>query len=154
MDGNQRYDAELVQRGAYVAHSYYPEAGYLEVTCTMHPKEYLSRELLDTKGSAFGREGLRRLPNGEIESVPVSYSNRAFIASDAKLIINQIAKKAAIPYPENTTLIVQCTLTMPYMPDEWGDLMNQVRATLPQSSFREIYFYDTIYQYSQALYPQ
>lgn len=154
VDGNQRYDAELVQRGAYVAHNYYPAAGFLEVTCTMHPNEYLNRELLDTKGHSFSLEGMRRLPNGEIESLPVSYTNREFVSSYAKLITNQIAKKAAIAYPENTTLIVQCTLNMPYMPDEWGELMNQVRATLPQSCFREIYIYDTVCHYSQALYPR
>ena len=153
-DGSQTYDAELLQRGAYVAQSYYPEAGFLEVTCTMHPKEYLMRELLDTEGGAFGLEGIRRLKDGTIESVPVGYTNREFIESYAKIVIDQIAKKAMIRYPENTTLIVQCTLNMPYMPDEWGDLMARVRASLPQSCFREIYLYETVCQYSQVLYPQ
>jgi hypothetical protein len=61
VDGNQTYDAELVQRGAYVSKYYYPPNGYLEVTCTMHPKEYLSRELLEKKGGCFGVNGLKRL---------------------------------------------------------------------------------------------
>ena len=154
IDGGQQYDAELLQSGAYVAQGYYPAAGFLEVTCTMHPKEYLLRELLDKKGSAFGLEGIRRLKGGEIESVPVLHRNREFIDSYATLIMSQIAKKVAIPYPENTTLVVQCTLNRLYMPDEWGELMTLIRAALPQSRFREIYLYDTICQYSQSLYPQ
>jgi hypothetical protein len=154
MDGSQQYDAELLQNGAYVAQSYYPEAGFLEVTCTMHPKEYLLRELLDKKGGGFGLEGMRRLKDGEIESLPVLHRNREFVESYAKLVVSQIAKKAAIHYPEDTTLVVQCTLNRLYMPDEWGELMARVRAALPQSGFREIYVYDTVCQYSQVLYPQ
>lgn len=154
VDGNQQYDAELIQRGAYVAQDYYPAAGFLEVTCSMHPNDHLLRELLDTKGSAFGLEGMRRLKKkGEIKSVPVLYRNRNFIESYAGLVRNEVAKKTTKHYPENTTLIVQCTLNRPYMPDEWGDLISLVRAALPPSPFREIYLYDTVCQYSQALYP-
>ena len=151
--GSQQYDAQLLQTGAYVEQSFYAGAGFLEVTCTMHPKEYLLRELLDTRGGAFGVEGIRRIKGGEIESVPVGQTNTEFIESYAALVIGQIAKKATIPYPENTTLIVQCTLNRPYMPDEWGDLMARVRVALPPSAFREIYLYDTVCQYSQVLYP-
>ena len=57
MDGSQPFDAQIEQRGAYVSENHYPSVGHLEVTCAMHPNEYLSRELLDTKGSAFGLEG-------------------------------------------------------------------------------------------------
>ena len=154
IDGSQTYDAELIQRGAYVTQSYFPEAGFLEVTCTMHPNEYLSREILDTKGSAFGLDGIRRLKNGDIESIPVSYSNQEFIDSYAGIVIGQIAKKASKAYPANTTLIVQCTLNLPYMPEEWGELMSRVRVALPKSSFREVYLYDPVCHYSQSLYPR
>jgi hypothetical protein len=154
MDGNQQYDAELLQNGDYVAQSYYPEAGFLEVTCAVHPKEYLLRELLDKKGVAFGSEGARRLEDGEIESIPVLHRSREFVESYAALVIKQIEKKAKIHYPENTTLVVQCTLNRLYMPDEWGELMARVRAALRRSGFREIYVYDTVRQYSQVLYPE
>jgi hypothetical protein len=73
VDGSQQYDAEIIQRGAYVTQNYYPEHAHLEVTCTMHRNEHLSRELLETKGGAFGLEGIRRLKNGEIESLPVDF---------------------------------------------------------------------------------
>lgn len=154
VDGNQKYDAEVLQRGAYVTHAYYPAKGFLEVTCTMHPNEYLSRELLDTKGSVFGLEGIRRLKSREIESVPVGYTNKEFIESYSNLVRAQIAKKAEMPYPADTTLIVQCTLNTVYMPDEWEALISRVRTELPKSVFREIYLYDTVCQYSHTLYPR
>jgi hypothetical protein len=81
---NQQYDAELLQRGAYVNKNYYPEKAFLEVTCSTHPNEYLIRELLDTKGVAGGVNGVRRLNNGEIESLSVGYTNREFVNTDAK----------------------------------------------------------------------
>lgn len=116
----------------------------------MHGNEYLSRELLERKGGAFGLEGIRRLRNGDIESVPVSYKNREFVESYAKLVTDRITAKANKPYPRNTTLIVQCTLNMPYMPDEWADLMASVRPALSGTPFREIYFYDTLDHHSLA----
>lgn len=154
VDGNQQYDAEVQQRGAYVCNNYYQATGYLEVTCVMHPREYMSRELLEKKGSAFGLEGIRRLKSGEIESLPVAYTNKDFIDSYSKLLIEQISKKTMIPYPPNTTLIVQCTLNFPYMKDEWDLLIFQVQASLYETPFREIYLYDTVCQYSHWVYPR
>ena len=151
IDGSQQYDAEVVQHGAYVTEAYYPANAHLEVTCTMHRNEHLNRELLETKGGGFGLEGIRRLKGGEIESLPVGYKNKEFIDSYAKLVLKQIAKKAKITYPAETTLIVQCTLNTVYMADEWDTLISQVRASLPESSFREIYLYDTVNYYSQSL---
>jgi hypothetical protein len=153
-DGNQQYDAEVQQRGAYVGKNYYPATGYLEVTCVMHPKEYLSRELLEKEGSAFGLEGIRRLKGGKIESVPVGYTNKDFVDSYSKLLLKQVSKKTTIPYPPNTTLIIQCTLNFPYMEDEWNLLISQVRTTLSESPFREIYLYDTVCQHSHCVYPR
>ncbi|MGR8999605.1 MAG: hypothetical protein ACU88J_11235 [Gammaproteobacteria bacterium] len=154
LSGNQQYDAEILQRGAYVNHNQYPAKAFLEVTCTMHPKDYLMRELLDTKGGGFGLEGIRRLKGGEIESVPVSYRNQEFVESYAKLLLTGIAKKAKIPYPKETTLIIHCTLNLPYMPDEWESLISRVKGSLPRNSFREIYLYEDLSQYSRTLYPQ
>ena len=154
INGNQQYDAELVQRGAYVSESYYPAASHIEVTCVMHPNEYLSRELLETKGGGFGLEGIRRLKNGEIESIPVSYKNIDFVKTYSKILLERISKKTKIPYPESTTLIIQCTLNMPYMPYEWEALMAIIQEELPQQHFREIYVYDTIGQYSKSFYPK
>jgi hypothetical protein len=153
-DGNQQCDAEIRQRGAYVGHNFYPAKGYLEVTCTMHPKEYLSRELLEKKGGGFGVEGMRRLKGGDIESVPVGYSNMDFVDAYAELLLKQVAKKTRAPFPRNTTLIIQCTLNLlPYSPDEWSLLLSKVRPTLLKTSFREIYLYDTLYNHSDSVFP-
>ncbi len=154
INGSQRYDAEVLQRGAYVNQNYYPESAFLEVTCSMHPNDYLIRELLDTKGLAFGADGVRRLNDGEIESLPVSHSNLEFVEKDAALILNRIADKSAVQYPNNTILIIDCTLSLPYMPDEWEYLMTRVRSGLPRTMFRELYLYDAVGQYSLSVYPR
>lgn len=153
VNGNQTYDAEITQRGAYVSDNYYPSTGHIEVTCTMHLNEYLSRELLETKGGCFGLEGIRRLKNREIESIPVGFTNKEFIAPYSELVLNQIAKKAQMPYPENTILIVQCTMNTMYTHDEWDTFIVQVKEKLPTNSFSEIYLYDNVCQHSQFLYP-
>ena len=154
VDGNQSYDAEIVQRGAYVSENYYTARGHLEVVCVMHPNEYLSRELIEKKGVAFGLEGIRRLKKGEIESVPVIHKGMEFVESYSKLVLKQITKKATISYPENTTLIVQCSLNTMYTPDEWDTLVARVLDALPENSFREIYLYDPVLQYSHSFHPK
>lgn len=154
VDGNQGYDAEIVQRGAYVSVNSYPATAHLEVTCAVHKNEHLIRELLETDGVAFGVEGVRRLKNRKIESIPKGWSGNEHVESYSKLVLEEISKKAKKGYPENTTLIVQCTLNSVYMPDEWNALIARVRETLPETSFREIYFYDSNCQYSHSLYPR
>jgi hypothetical protein len=59
-------------------------------------------------------------------------------------VLEQIAKKAGISYPAETTLIVQCSLNCLYMPDEWNLLVEKVRAGLPDHRFREIFMYDAV----------
>ncbi len=59
-----------------------------------------------------------------------------------------------MPYPENTILIVQCTMNTMYMQDEWDTFITKVNEKLPPSSFSEIYLYDNVCQYSQFLYPR
>ena len=154
IDGDQQYDAELRQRGAYVSKDYYPARAYLEVTCVMHRNEYLVRELLDTKGHAFSLEGIRRLKNRDIESVPVAYSNREVVASYAESIRERLKAKAQKQYPKNTTLIVECTLNLPYSEDEWDDLMGRVSPVLAACPFPEVYFYDTLSQHSLLTHPR
>ncbi|MBL0392765.1 hypothetical protein JJ685_16635 [Ramlibacter monticola] len=154
IDGPQTYDAEIEQRGGHVSENNYPAKAYAEVTSAVHPNEYLSRELLDTAGFAFGLDGLRRLKDGSIESVPVSHTNGDFVAKFADLVLDQVAKKEAKRYPQDTTLIVQCTLNLPYMPDEWADLVVRIRERLPPSQFREIYLYDPVGRYSHTIFPK
>ncbi len=153
VNGSQGFDAELVQRGAYVCENFYPASAFLEVTCSMHPNEYLIRESLETQGFAFGVNGVRRLKNGTIQSNAVGYTNREFIETDATLILKRIAEKSRLTYPENTILIVECTPSMPYFSDEWEDLIGRVSSALPKTQFFEIYIYDTVGQYSRSVSP-
>lgn len=146
-----QFDAEVVQEGAYVEHGHFPVAAFLETTCVMHPNNYLSRELLNTKGVVFGLDGLRRLKTREIESKPVGYTNDEFIQSYSKLVLKQIEKKADIEYPAETTLIVQCSLNTIYMPEEWEALIAEVRSGQAEHQFREIFLYDTTSEYSCSL---
>lgn len=152
--GNQAYDAEVRQRGAYVGQNFYPKTGFLEVTCVMHPNEHLSRHVLEQQVTSFGLEGLFKQKGGRIESVPVVQKNQEFVDSYTLLLLEQVFKKAVISYPENTTLIVQCSLNFPYMPNEWDLLMSRVQARLSETPFSEIYLYSTVGEYSSSIYPR
>jgi hypothetical protein len=122
MAGNQQYDAEIHQVGAYIDKGHFPSHAFLEVTCAMHPNDYLSRELLDKQGFAFSAEGIKRLKDRSIESTPVVHSNQDFVERLAQQILNRISDKAAKPYPVNTSLIVSCSLDTLYTPDDWEHL--------------------------------
>jgi hypothetical protein len=74
-----------------------------------------------------------------------------FIDAYSALVLDQIAKKAAIHYPDQTTLIVQCTLNSLYMPEERDALILKVRAGLPQHSFPEIFMYNAVSEYACSL---
>ncbi len=148
VNGNQQFDAEVHQSGAYVDFGRFPADAHLEVTCVVHPNDYLSRELLDGGGVAFGVEGIRReKKTGDIKSEPFVRTNGDFIDSYCPLVLRQIIKKAAITYPAETTLLVQCSLNTLYTCDEWEALVATVRAGLPNHSFREIFMYDAVSEY-------
>jgi hypothetical protein len=149
VNGSQQFDAQIHQSGGYIEQGRDPADAFLEVTCVMHPNDYLSRELLDNGGVAFGVEGISRVKKTrEILSEPILRTNMDFIDSYCPLVLSQIAKKARIGYPEETTLIVQCSLNTLYMPDEWETLVAKVRTGLPNHSFREIFMYDVVSEYS------
>ena len=135
VDGSQQYDASIIQHGFYVEHGYYSEKAYLEVTCAMHPKEYLGREHLEKEGHSYGYNGLKRKKDGSIESVPVSYRRLSFIDEDSERIQTLIKNKCAKKYPENTTLIVQVSLATVYGANEWTKLIEKVSNCLPKNQF-------------------
>lgn len=153
IDGNQQFDAEFNQAGARVDLGYEPAAGHLEVTCAMHQNDYLARELIEKGKPVFGVEGLRREKGTKkIESEPVVHANNDFIDTFCALVLAQIAKKAGIAYPADTTLVVKCLLNSAYMPAEWGMLMDKVGAGLPEHSFREIFLFDANSDYACSFY--
>ena len=151
-DGDQTYDAELFQTGDFVTPEYYPDKCYLEVTCAMHPNDYLSRELLDTEGYSYGVEGIRRKKDRSIESIPGVLSKQDFIEPHSSIVIERILSKAKKPYPKNTTLIVKCTMNTIYMECEWNEFIINIQNGIESTQFDEIYIYDDVRNYFKRLF--
>jgi hypothetical protein len=152
--GNQPYDAKLIQHGRCVELGHYPQESHIEVTCAVHQNEYLQRELLENEGCAFDVEGLERQKSREIKSVPVFHRGYEFIDSFSEIVQCQIKNKACKGYPDNSILIVQCTLNRGgYCSHEWELLMESIEKVLPAKPFREFFFYDTASCFKTSLYP-
>lgn len=150
-DGSQTYDAELRSTGAYVHHGHYPESTFLEVTCVVHPKDYLAREHLNAGGAVFGLEGLARGKDRTIVSTPIGHIGDDFIKDYAELVLTELAKKTVKPYPDKTTLIMQCCLNRLYARDEWQKLESVLRARMPSHTFSELFLYDPVSEYSTSI---
>lgn len=114
----------------------------------MHQNEYLSRELMNTVGFAFGLEGIKRESDRTISSKAVGYTNLEFIESYSRLIVDRILKKSKIRYPANTSLIIQCSLNTIYSLGEWESLITFVRNSIPSHKFWEIFIYDVVGEHS------
>lgn len=155
VDGNQNYDASVSEKGYYIEQGNYPEHSYLEVTCAMHPNEFLGRELLEKEGFTYGYNGLKRNKDNSIESLPVSYTGLSFVKEDSEYILNSIKKKCRYKntYPDKTTLVVQAFLSTIYSIDEWKKLVEYVQESLPPSLFKEIFIYELTQDYSHSFFP-
>ena len=156
LSGSQSFDAEVVQRGAYVEHYNLASNGYLEVTSAVHANDYLLRERLETQGLVYGVGGLsatgtKRSGNREIKSEVVVHSNSDFIHTMGGIVLDSIQSKIAAGYPERTTLIVQCTLNSLYLPDDWENLVQAVHSGLPDHGFDEVWLCDADWNYSACV---
>ncbi|CAK0115409.1 MULTISPECIES: hypothetical protein [Burkholderiaceae] len=119
----------------------------LEVTQAAHKRDYLLRELLDTQGHSFAPDGISvegkaHQGNRIVRSQAYAYGNNEATVKQIAIVLDAIKKKAAKPYPDNATLIVQVTLTGLFMPDEWTELVQGVRDSLPEHRFDEIWLLD------------
>jgi hypothetical protein len=153
LSGDQQYDAELHQSGWFVEQGRYPQKSYIEVTCVMHPNDYLMRELLDTKGGGFSVYTVRReKKTREISSEPHVWSNFGFVDAFVPLIVEGIKRKSEKGYPAGTVLIVACSMNFPYLPDEWSTLIGKVRDSLPNHSFSEIFLHDPVGDHVHSFY--
>ena len=150
-DGSQTYDAELSSVGAYVSRGSFPENSFLEVTCVVHPNDYLAREHINGAGTVFGLSGLARTHDHTIVSVPHAHLGDVFISDYADLVLAELAKKSAKPYPGGTTLVTQCWLNRPYVLSEWSKLESVLRARMPQHPFAELFIYDPVSEYSASI---
>ena len=100
------------------------------------------------------KEGHERLKNGEIESEVVGFTNDEHVRQYIDIFLAQITKKATKPYPENTVLIVQCTMNAAYMKDEWEMFVQAVDEKLPSHPFSEIFIFDDLRQFTHTFYPK
>lgn len=142
-NGSQSGDAEIEQRGWYVDEGYFPARAWVEATTACHQNEYLARERLETGGGCFGVSGLTRLKDGSIHSEVIVHTNQDQVDAFAEIVTKLLLKKAEIPYPDNTTLVVTCELNGLYLPDDWQKLLADVRLKKVEHSFDAIFLYDT-----------
>lgn len=142
LDGNQSYDAEVVQEGDYIELGYYPKSAFLEVTSAMHKNEHWMWKL----SPAFAPEGVKKNKDGTRVCEPVSFSNFEHVENFVPIVIDSIEKKANKNYPENTSLIVQCFLNTLYTSDEWELLISKVRENVKLHPFKELLIYDGLNQ--------
>ena len=142
MYGNQKFDAYFKQFGLYVENGFSIPKGHLEVTGVYHPKHYLARELSNKKEIFFGYDGLiRDKTTKNIHSSPNVRVNLEFVEEMAKAAIDQIKKKSEKSYPDNTTLVVECNLNIPYYDYEWHHFLCSVSENCQSHSFKEILLY-------------
>ncbi len=139
----KQYDAKVEASGGVVEAGGCPPTGTLEVTQAVHRNEYLMRERLQTAGHAFGLSGLSRAVGVDgtklVESIPTSFSNQSYIDEFAVIMLNAINAKIAKAYPDDTTLIVDCTLNTIYGKLEWEELIRRVRESLPSHNFVRVF---------------
>lgn len=129
-----RFDAEI---------KVMEESYFLEVTCAVHPNEYLVRELLNKQGYCYAADGVKKIGR-DITTEYISYDNSSFIESFVDSIALRIHKKMRKNYPENTILVICCELDIGYFSKEWNILEEKVRALNIEHSFKEIFVYDSL----------
>ena len=142
VNGSQSYDAELRQDGELVRQGFFPQAAYLEATCAMHPNEHWIGKLLNAGRPVFAPEGISKKRGQEVDSVPVVFTNNEHVQSFAPLVRALIEKKCGIPYPEHTSLVVQCHLNTLYTPEDWRELVSTVEGEVRTTPFREVLLFD------------
>lgn len=141
-NGSQSYDAELHRHGQLIDHGMYPEIAYLEATCAMHPNEHWIGKLLSDRKPVFAPEGISKSKRQPVESEPVVFTNDEHVRRFAPIVQGLIEKKCAIPYPEHTSLVVQCHLNSLYTHDDWRRLVALVESAIHSTPFQEVLLFD------------
>ena len=79
----------------------------------MHEKEHLAWNM----PISYAAEGIKKTKHKFAESEPVVFSNLEHVYKFAPIIASAIMKKATRkdPYPDKTSLVVQCYLNSIYM---------------------------------------
>jgi len=153
LNGNQNYDAIIYHAGTLLETNNFPRECYLEATCAVHPKEYLSREHINNGNPVFGLGGLARDKKSKtITSTPVVRTGLDFIQKFADIVVNRIDDKSSRAYPDNTILVVECNLDTLYTHDEWEEMINLVKAKIQSHPFIEIFLYDCIFEHYATIF--
>lgn len=146
INGRQTFDAQIETTGAFVDNGGWPRSAAVEVTAAVHANDHLMRELLNTGTPVFGVEGIERTKDEDgkrlIVSKPTSYNNQSYIETFKQIVIASIAAKVSKQYPQDTTLIVDCSLHTVFLRDEWEEMIRRVREACPAHEFREIFMTD------------
>ncbi|PTB19546.1 hypothetical protein C9I57_17860 [Trinickia symbiotica] len=150
--GSQLGEATIRRSGLAVQWGERRAEGMLEVTQAAHKRDYLLRELLDTQGHSFAPDGISvegkaHQRNRIVTSEAYAYGSNEATVKQTAIVLDAIKAKAAKPYPDDATLIVQVTLTGVFMPDEWSELVRGVRDNLPEHRFDEIWLLDASDRY-------
>lgn len=151
VNGSQTFDAELHQRGDYIAKGYYSPLAYLEATSAMHENEHWSWKLTNKGEVAFAPEGIDASRGTPLQSRPVVFTDEEHVKKFAPIVISSIRRKCEIAYPGNTSLVVQCHLNSLYTADDWRLLVAEVERELQASPFREVLLFDGTTQRTTAL---
>lgn len=151
--GSQAYDAILWSRGALVQHDVGPRRVTVEITTSVHPNDYLRRELAEQGGPCWGVKRIHRdKKTRTIESQPTCFSGGELANDLAGQIIARIADKATKGYPSGTVLIVDCVTDTLTMQDEWDDAIDRIRDAGMHRGFREVFLYNGLMDYQTTLY--
>jgi len=151
VNGSQSFDAELHQTGDYIEQGYYPALAHLEATSAMHENEHWIWKLLSQGEPAYAPSGISKVKGKPVQSEPVVFSNTEHVHAFVPIVLAQISKKAAIAYPVNTSLVVQCSLNSLYTPDDWTLLVAEVRRDLPTHTFREILIFNVMTEMATSI---
>lgn len=151
LSGSQSYDAVLWSSGSLVEHGGAPRKVFVEVTTSVHPNDYLRRQLLHQRGGSFGVKGIHR-EGKAIVSKPYVFSGGENSRDLAEQILARLRAKASKAYPSATVLIVNCFTNCLILEDEWTDAVEQIRKACPRVDFREVFLMDMLMSYTTTLY--
>jgi hypothetical protein len=150
--GNQPYDAVLLSSGNMVTHAGVPRRVLLEVTGSMHPNDYLARQLFHKQGMSWGVRGVSRdLNTGLVTDKPHVHKNNDIENNLASQIVERMKSKAAKNYPWGTVLVMQCFPDTLTLESEWETAVLQVKEALPEIPFREVFLTASYGGFSETL---
>ena len=107
-------------------------------------EDYLRRECIDKGQVCFGGGPIRRLANGNIESLPRVFSPDDLLDEHITYIQSRLADKTRKNYPDNTFLIIPLVPTTWLMAGDWICILEKVQSkSLP---FCGLFVSDTVSQ--------